>query len=154
MQVAAGVRAVQVFDSWGGELSPIDFEAFSFPYLARIVSTLQATGVPVILFGTSMSTLLAQMKRTGADVIGLDWRIHIDEGRRILGPKVAVQGNLDPMALFLPEKELQARVEDILRRAGPTGHIFNLGHGILPSTPPEAARALVDAVHRFGTRAE
>ncbi len=154
MQVAAGVRAVQVFDSWGGELSPIDFEAFSLPYLARIVSTLKATGVPVILFGTSMSTLLPQMKRTGADVIGLDWRIHIDEGRRILGPNVAVQGNLDPMALFLPEKELQARVEDILHRAGPTGHIFNLGHGILPSTPPEAARALVDAVHRLGTRAE
>jgi uroporphyrinogen decarboxylase len=154
MQVAAGVRAVQVFDSWGGELSPIDFEAFSFPYLARIVSTLKATGVPVILFGTSMSTLLPQMKRTGADVIGLDWRINIDEGRRILGPNVAVQGNLDPMALFLPEKELQARVEDILRRAGPTGHIFNLGHGILPSTPPEAARALVDAVHRLGTRPE
>jgi uroporphyrinogen decarboxylase len=150
MQVAAGARLVQIFDSWGGELSPRDFETFTLPYVSRMVKELQGTGVPVIYFGTSMSTHLAAMKRTGADVLGLDWRIEIDEGRRILGPDVAVQGNLDPMALFLPQAELEARAEDIVKRAGKLGHIFNLGHGILPPTNPDQAKALVDAVHKFG----
>ena len=150
MQVEAGASAVQIFDSWGGELSPYDFEQFSLPYLTRMVQELKATGVPVILFGTSMSTHLPLLKRTGADVIGLDWRIQLDEGRRVLGPDVAVQGNLDPLALFLPRHELERRVEDIVNRAGPTGHIFNLGHGILPPTDPDAAKAMVDAVHRAG----
>ncbi len=150
MQVAAGAQIVQVFDSWGGELSPRDFETFSLPYVSRIVHELQATGVPVIYFGTSMSTLLPQCKRTGADVVGLDWRIEIDEGRKVLGPDVAVQGNLDPIALFLPRVELEARVDDILRRAGPLGHIFNLGHGITPPTDPDSAKALVETVHRLG----
>jgi uroporphyrinogen decarboxylase len=150
MQVAAGARLVQIFDSWGGELGPLDYEAFALPYLQRMVAALQATGVPVIVFGTSMSTLLPQLVRTGADVIGCDWRIHLDEARARVGPEVALQGNLDPLALFLPAAELEARVQDILRRAGPVGHIFNLGHGILPPTSPEAAKAMVDAVHRFG----
>jgi uroporphyrinogen decarboxylase len=150
MQVAAGARLVQIFDSWGGELGPQDYEAFALPYLQRMVAALQATGVPVIVFGTSMSTLLPQLVRTGADVIGCDWRIHLDEARARVGPEVALQGNLDPLALFLPAAELDARVRDILRRAGPVGHIFNLGHGILPPTSPEAAKAMVDAVHRFG----
>ena len=150
MQVAAGARLVQVFDSWGGELGPADFETFALPYLQRIVHALKATGVPVIVFGTSMSTLLPQLMRTGADVVGCDWRIHLDEARARTGPGVALQGNLDPLALFLPPAELEARVADILRRAGPVGHIFNLGHGILPPTAPEAAKALVDAVHRLG----
>ena len=148
MQVRAGARAVQIFDSWGGELSPRDFETFSLPYLTRIVSALKPE-VPVIVFGTSMSTLLPLLQRTGADVIGLDWRIQIDDARRLLGPTTSVQGNLDPTALFLPRPELEERVQDILRRAGPRGHIFNLGHGILPPTDPEAAKAMVDAVHRF-----
>jgi uroporphyrinogen decarboxylase len=152
MQVSAGARLVQVFDSWGGELSPRDFQSFSEPYLARIVGSLQATGVPVILFGTAMSTLLPLMKRTGADVVGLDWRIEIAEARRVLGPGVAVQGNLDPAALFLPPKDMEARVDEILQGAGPLGHIFNLGHGIFPSTAPEAASSLVEAVHRLGGR--
>jgi uroporphyrinogen decarboxylase len=148
MQVEAGASIVQIFDSWGGELSPRDFEAFSLPYLTRMVKELKATGVPVIFFGTSMSTHLRLMKRTGADVLGMDWRIEIDEGRKILGPEVAVQGNLDPLALFLPRDQLEERARDIVRRAGKVGHIFNLGHGILPPTDPEAAKALVDAVHR------
>lgn len=152
MQVAAGAGIVQVFDSWGGELAYDDFEAFSVPYLSRIVSELKATGVPVVLFGTGMSTHLPLLKRTGADVVGLDWRIRIDEARKVLGPEVAVQGNLDPLALFLPRDELARRVEDILRRAGQVGHIFNLGHGILPPTDPEAAKALVDAVHTIGRK--
>jgi uroporphyrinogen decarboxylase len=152
MQVAAGAKIVQVFDSWGGELSPRDFETFSLPYVTRIVKELQATGVPVIYFGTSMSTHLPLMKRTGADVLGMDWRINMDEGRKVLGPDVAVQGNLDPIALFLPRPELEERVADILRRAGPLGHIFNLGHGITPPTDPESAKALVEMVHRLGAK--
>jgi uroporphyrinogen decarboxylase len=151
MQVQAGARVVQIFDSWGGELGPRDFQSFSLPYLTRITAALRATSVPVILFGTSMSTLLPLMKRTGADVIGVDWRIHIDDARRALGDDVAVQGNLDPTALFLPRAELEDRVRDILQRAGPRGHIFNLGHGILPPTDPDAARALVEAVHRISS---
>jgi uroporphyrinogen decarboxylase len=147
MQVRAGATAVQIFDSWGGELSPRDFTEFSLPYLTRMVSSAQKLGVPVVLFGTSMSTLFPLMKKTGADVIGVDWRIEIDEARRILGPEVAVQGNLDPLALFLPRAELAARAADIKRRAGPVGHVFNLGHGVLPPTDPDAAKALVDAVH-------
>jgi uroporphyrinogen decarboxylase len=150
MQVAAGARIVQVFDSWAGELGPEDYENFALPYLQRIVQALQGTGVPVIVFGTSMSTLLPQLVRTGADVVGCDWRIHLDEARARVGDGVALQGNLDPLALFLPTAELEARVQDILKRAGPVGHIFNLGHGILPPTSPEAAKAMVDAVHRFG----
>ena len=152
MQVAAGARVVQIFDSWGGELGPRDFAEFSLPYLERMVRELQATGVPVIVFGTGMSTLLPLLRQTGADVIGLDWRIEIDEARRALGAGVAVQGNLDPLALFLPRAELEARAEDTVRRAGPLGHIFNLGHGIVPPTDPEQARVLVEAVHRAGER--
>lgn len=150
MQVEAGARIVQVFDSWGGELGPEDYETFALPYVQRIVHALKATGVPVIVFGTSMSMLLPQLVRTGADVIGCDWRIQLDEARTRVGEGVALQGNLDPLALFLPQAQLEARVQDILRRAGPLGHIFNLGHGILPPTSPEAAKAMVDAVHRFG----
>ena len=152
MQVAAGASAIQIFDSWGGELSPGDFEAFSLPYLSRLVAAVKDAKVPCILFGTSMSTLFPLMKRTGADVLGVDWRINIDVARATLGPDVAVQGNLDPTALFLPLPQLEARVEDILRRAGPQGHIFNLGHGILPPTDPDAATALVRAVHNISAR--
>nr|WP_249344236.1 uroporphyrinogen decarboxylase [Corallococcus exiguus] len=150
MQVEAGAKIVQIFDSWGGELSPWDFERFSLPYLTEMVTELKATGVPVILFGVNMTPHLPLLKRTGADVIGLDWRCPVDEGRRILGPDVATQGNLDPLHLFLPREELDGRVKDILRRAGPTGHIFNLGHGILPPTDPDAAKFLVEAVHKHG----
>ena len=150
MQVDAGARIVQIFDSWGGELSPRDFETFSLPYLQRMASALKAKGVPVIVFGTAMSTHLPLLGRTGADVLGVDWRIEIDQARALAGPDVALQGNLDPLALFLPRDALEARVGDILRRAGPVGHIFNLGHGILPPTDPDAATYLVETVHRLG----
>ncbi len=152
MQVEAGARIVQIFDSWGGELGPRDWRTFALPYVSRMVAELQGVGVPVIYFGTSMSTLLPHLKETGADVLGCDWRIDIDDARRILGPEVAVQGNLDPLALFLPKEQLAARAEDIVNRAGPLGHIFNLGHGILPPTDPDQARALVDAVHEAGRK--
>jgi uroporphyrinogen decarboxylase len=150
MQVEAGARVVQIFDSWGGELSPHDFEQFSLPYLERMVQAVQARNVPVIIFGTAMSTHLPLLLRTGAEVIGCDWRIELDQARALVGPEVALQGNLDPLALFLPPQQLERRVADILRRAGPVGHIFNLGHGILPPTPPEAAAHLVEVVHRLG----
>lgn len=152
MQAQAGAQVLQIFDSWGGELSPRDFEEFSLPYLKRMVAGAQEAGVPVIFFGTSMSTLLPLSKQTGADVLGLDWRISIDEARAKLGDDVAVQGNLDPVALFLPEAQLENRVEEILRKAGPLGHIFNLGHGILPPTDPAAAERLVAAVHRISSK--
>lgn len=152
MQVAAGAKVVQIFDSWGGELSPQDFDTFSLPYLSRIVQELQKVNVPVILFGTSMSTLLSRMKKTGANVIGLDWRIGMEEGRKILGDNQPVQGNLDPAALFMPLTELENRVKQILHGAGPRGHIFNLGHGIFPSARPEAAEAMVEMVHRLSAR--
>ncbi|MDQ3263883.1 MAG: uroporphyrinogen decarboxylase [Myxococcota bacterium] len=152
MQIEAGAKLVQVFDSWGGELSPRDFAHFSLPYLQRIVAAAKAKGVPVIVFGTAMSTHLAGLKQTGADVVGVDWRMNLDDARSVLGPDVAVQGNLDPLALFLPRAELEDRVADILRRAGPVGHIFNLGHGILPPTDPDAAAALVEMVHRLGAK--
>ena len=154
-QVEAGCSAIQIFDSWGGELGPEDFEAWTLPYVQQIVQTVKKkkADVPVIFFGTGMSTLLRQMKKTGADVIGLDWRIEIDEARAILGDDVAVQGNLDPTALFLPKEEITRRVEEIMRRnAGRPGHIFNLGHGITPPTDPEAAKHLVSEVHRLGKR--
>ena len=150
MQVEAGARIVQIFDSWGGELSPRDFETFSLPYLKRMVQALQAKGVPVIVFGTAMSTHLPLLRRTGADVLGCDWRIELDQARALAGPDVALQGNLDPLALFLPAADVEQRVADILRRAGPVGHIFNLGHGILPPTSPDAAKHLVETVHRLG----
>jgi uroporphyrinogen decarboxylase len=150
MQVEAGARIVQIFDSWGGELGPHDFEHFSLPYLERMVQAVQARGVPVIVFGTAMSTHLPLLRHTGAEVIGCDWRIELDQARALVGPEVALQGNLDPLALFLPPQQLEQRVADILRRAGPVGHIFNLGHGILPPTPPEAAAHLVEVVHRLG----
>jgi uroporphyrinogen decarboxylase len=153
-QIDAGVQAVQIFDSWGGVLSPRDFERFSLPYLKRVVAGVQGRGVPVILFGTDMGLLLEQLESTGADVVGLDWRIQIDAARKRL-PRAAVQGNLDPVCLFAPIPEIEARAADIIaRNAGAPGHIFNLGHGILPETPVEGAQALVEAVHRRGkTRA-
>ena len=155
-QVDAGCKAVQIFDSWGGELGPEDFRIWTLPYVQRIVQAVKSKHpeVPVIFFGTGMSTLLPQLKETGADVIGLDWRIELDVARDLLGPDVAVQGNLDPTALFLPKEEITRRVEEIMRRnGGRNGHIFNLGHGITPPTDPAAAKHLVDEVHRLGKRA-
>lgn len=149
-QVAAGAQAVQVFDSWVGCLSPEDYSAFVLPHSAHVIRGLAGSGVPVIHFGTNSSTLLELIKEAGGDVIGIDWRIGIDDAWKRLGYQVAVQGNLDPVALFAPPDEIERRVAGILRRAGGrAGHIFNLGHGILPETPFEHVRFLVDAVHRL-----
>jgi uroporphyrinogen decarboxylase len=155
-QVRAGAQAVQVFDSWVGALSPQDYERFVLPYSQQVLSAASAEGVPVIHFGTNTTTLLPLMKRAGGDVIGLDWRVPLDDGWALLGHDVAVQGNLDPALLFAPLDEIKKRVYDILRRAdGRPGHIFNLGHGILQHTPVDNVKAVVDMVHEYSSiRAE
>jgi uroporphyrinogen decarboxylase len=146
-QVRAGAQAVQLFDSWVGALSPRDYACFIRPYSQRIFEALQPAGVPLIHFGTGTATLLDQMQQAGGSVIGLDWRIPLDQARRLLGDGVALQGNLDPVALFAPLPLLRQQVQDVLGRAGRLGHIFNLGHGILQDTPVENVRAVVDMVH-------
>lgn len=152
-QVDAGAQAVQLFDSWVGALSPQDYARFVLPYSQRVLQSLQSLDVPVIHFGTGTGAFLDLMKQAGGTVIGLDWRMPLDRGWSILGADVAVQGNLDPVALFAPLPELQEQVEDVLQRAsGRDGHIFNLGHGILQHTPVENVRAVVDMVHERTAR--
>ena len=149
-QIRAGAQVVQIFDSWVGALSPQDYETFVLPYSQNILHAAKAENVPVIHFGTNTTTLLPLMKRAGGNVIGLDWRIPLDDGWALLGHDVAVQGNLDPTLLFAPRSEIKKRVHDILRRAdGRPGHIFNLGHGILQHTPVENVKAVVDMVHEY-----
>jgi len=152
-QLAAGADAVQIFDSWAGALGPEDYARLGAPYVKRIIAGLkrnQEKPQPVIVFGVETGELLGQLAQTKAEVVGVDWRVPLDEARKRVGPSVALQGNLDPASLFLPIPQLEKRAERVLeqaRRAGP-GHIFNLGHGILPGTPVEAAQALVEVVHR------
>ncbi len=147
-QVAAGAQVLQIFDSWIGALSPEDYRHSVFPHMRQLFSELKKLEVPLIHFGTGTSMLLELQKEAGGDVIGLDWRINLDEGWRRLGNDVAVQGNLDPVLLFSPIPEIEKRVDDILRRAGNRpGHIFNLGHGILPETPIEHVEAVIEMVH-------
>ncbi len=146
-QVHAGADVIQIFDSWVGCLSVEDYRRYVLPRTTELVRALQKTGAPIIYFGTETATLLPSMKQTGAEVIGLDWRIPLDEGWRSVDFKGAVQGNLDPVLLFADWNELKSRAEDILRRAGGRpGHIFNLGHGILPETPVENVKALAALV--------
>jgi uroporphyrinogen decarboxylase len=152
-QVSAGADAIQVFDSWVGCLGVEDYRRYVLAHTTELVKRLRSTGVPVIYFGTDTATLLPSMKETGADVIGLDWRIPLDDGWRSIGLKGAVQGNLDPVLLFADWKELRSRAEEMLRRAaGRPGHIFNLGHGILPETPVENVKALAKFVREHSTR--
>lgn len=151
-QLAAGAQALQIFDSWAGALSADDYARLGAPYLQRILSQLARDPVspqPVIIFGVETGELLPLFGRIGADVVGVDWRVPLSEARKRVGPKVALQGNLDPTSLFLPRPKLEARVRRVLQeaRAAGGGHVFNLGHGILPGTPVEGARALVELVH-------
>jgi uroporphyrinogen decarboxylase len=142
-QVRAGADAIQVFDSWVGCLSVEDYRDYVLPRTSELIHKLQSNGVPIIYFGTDSTALLPWMKKTGADVIGLDWRVPLDEGWRSLDFKGAVQGNLDPVLLFADWKLLKSRATGILElAAGRPGHIFNLGHGILPETPVENVKAL------------
>lgn len=152
-QIRAGAQAAQMFDSWVGALSPQDYAEFVLPYSRKVLAAAQTEGVPVIHFGTGTATLLPLMKQAGGDVIGLDWRIPLDEGWRTVGYDRAVQGNLDPVALFAPLDVLKEKVHDVLRRAeGRPGHIFNLGHGILQHTPPEHVKAVVECVREYAVR--
>jgi uroporphyrinogen decarboxylase len=151
-QIRAGAQAVQLFDSWVGTLAPADYRAHVLPYTRAIFERLRPLGVPMIHFGVGTASLLELQREAGGDVIGLDWTIPLDAGWARV-PDRAVQGNLDPVALFAPLPELRRRVRDVLARAaGRPGHIFNLGHGILPGTPVDHVRAVVDMVHEATAR--
>jgi uroporphyrinogen decarboxylase len=151
-QIAAGADAVQLFDSWVGCLSPADYGEYVLPHTRSLIRAL-TPGVPVIHFGTGTATLLPAMRAAGGDVIGLDWRVDFGVAWNQIGYDVAVQGNLDPVALFAPRHEIRRRVQAILSAAANRpGHIFNLGHGILPETPVDNVRFLVDTVHELSRR--
>jgi uroporphyrinogen decarboxylase len=150
LQVQAGAEVIQIFDSWVGSLGLSDYCAYAFEASKRLVRAVQAMGVPVIYFGVETAGLLGQMAETGADVIGLDWRQPLDEGWRAVGHGHAVQGNLDPITLFAPMEVLEQRVKEVLHAANSRpGHIFNLGHGIVPGTPVENVQAVVRMVREF-----
>ncbi len=149
-QVSHGAEVIQIFDSWVGALSPGDYEKCVLPYTRILVRAIQSTGVPVIYFSTGGSSYVELLHEAGGEVLGLDWRIRLDDAWRRIRYEAAVQGNLDPVALFAPLPKLRARVEDVLRRAGDRpGFIFNLGHGILPETPVENVKAVVAMVREF-----
>jgi uroporphyrinogen decarboxylase len=150
-QVEAGAQAVQIFDSWVGALSPDDYREFVLPHAREVIEQVKP-GVPVIHFGTGTAGLLELMKEAGGDVIGLDWRVRLDEAWARLGD-VAVMGNFDSIALFTTPEIIRQRAKAILdRAANRPGHVFNLGHGILPETPVENVVALVEAVHELSQR--
>ncbi len=152
-QVRAGADVIQIFDSWVGCLSVEDYRRFVLPHVTALVKILQRTGAPIIYFGTDSATLLPSMRETGAEVVGLDWRIPLDEGWSRLGHQCGVQGNLDPVLLFAPWKDIQASAGRILQQAaGRPGHIFNLGHGILPETPVEHVKNLAHYVQQHSVR--
>jgi uroporphyrinogen decarboxylase len=151
-QIGAGAQAVQLFDSWVGALSPQDYMEYVQPYSRTVLQAAEALHVPVIHFGTGTASLLPAMKAAGGTVMGLDWRVPLADGWRSVGYDVGIQGNLDPAVLFAPLREIKRRVKDILdQAAGRTGHIFNLGHGILPNTPVDHVRAVVDMVHQYSS---
>jgi len=151
-QIDAGAQAVQLFDSWVGCLGPDDYQEFVLPHSRAVIEGVKP-GVPVIHFGTGTAALLELMRQAGGDVIGLDWRVRLDEGWQRVGHDVAVMGNLDPIALFASTDALRSQAKRILDQAGGRpGHVFNLGHGILPETPVENVIALVDMVHEMSQR--
>ncbi|MFZ3063115.1 MAG: uroporphyrinogen decarboxylase, partial [Actinomycetota bacterium] len=151
-QIDAGVQAVQLFDSWVGCLGPGDYEEFVLSHSKQVIDGLR-NRVPVIHYANCGATLLELMKRAGGDVIGIDWRVNLDEAWKRLGYDVGIQGNLDPNVLLAPQDEIDKRVKDILKRAdNRPGHVFNLGHGVLPQTPVENVSFMVDAVHKYSQR--
>ena len=151
-QIAAGAQAVQLFDSWVGCLSPDDYRQYVLPYVRATIEGL-TPGTPVINFSTGTAGLLELIRAAGGDIIGVDWRVNLDEAWEQVGFDVGIQGNLDPVALFAPPDEIRRRVREILRRAGGRpGHIFNLGHGVLPNTPVDHVIAMVQAVHELSAR--
>jgi uroporphyrinogen decarboxylase len=150
LQVAAGARIIQVFDSWAGALGPDDYVRFVAPYSRALIERIRSAGVPVIHFGTGAAGFFRELHAAGGDVMGVDWRVNIDQAWMDISYRSAVQGNLDPAALFAPLPELRMRIHELLRRTGSRpGHIFNLGHGILPETPVENVKACVEIVREF-----
>lgn len=148
-QIAAGIDALQIFDSWVGCVAPDDYREHVLPEMQRLIGGL-TPNVPIIYFGTGTAGLLELMREAGSQVIGVDWRVSLDQAWQRVGYDVAIQGNLDPVALFAPPVEIRKRVRQLLKAAaGRPGHIFNLGHGILPETPVDHVRAMVDAVHEI-----
>jgi uroporphyrinogen decarboxylase len=152
-QVEAGAQALQVFDSWAGALGRADYREFALPHTTRIFDAIVATGVPTIHFGVGTTAILRDLAEAGGHAIGVDWRLPLDEAWAIVGADRAIQGNLDPTLLLGPEERLFARAADVLRRAAHRpGHVFNLGHGVLPDTPLEKVQALASYVHANGRR--
>lgn len=152
-QIEAGAQAVQLFDSWVGALSASDYRAAAAPYTRRIIERLASYEVPVIHFGVNTSHMLEDIREAGGDVVGVDWRIPLGEAWQRIGFDRGIQGNLDPVVLFAQEGELTRRVHDVMEQAASRpGHIFNLGHGILPGTPVDRVRAVVDLVHEYTPR--
>ena len=152
-QIKAGAQAIQIFDSWVGCLSAGDYAEYVMPHVQLIFDGLKHEGVPMIHFGTGTTAILGAMRKAGGTVMGVDWRVPLDDAWATVGHDIAVQGNLDPVALFGPPHEIERRVEDILRRAGGRpGHIFNLGHGILPQTPVDHVAATIEMVHKLSAK--
>jgi uroporphyrinogen decarboxylase len=154
-QAQAGAQALQLFDSWVGQLSPADYREYVLPYSQRSLQIARQAGVPIIHFGTNTGGMLNLIAEAGGDVIGVDWRLALDEAWHRLGTGVAVQGNLDPVALLAPWAEVQKRATQVLDSAasvGMPGHIFNLGHGILQGTPVDNVARLADYVHERTSR--
>lgn len=154
-QIDAGAEAIQVFDTWGGILSPTDYQRFVLPYSRRLIAALEGRGVPIIHFVKGAGTMLDTVQRAGGQVTGLDWCTSLGRARDQLGPDMAVQGNLDPAVLFASDKVIEQEVQRILdENAGRAGHIFNLGHGIVPTVAPEKAAFLVECVHRLSSQGQ
>ncbi len=157
-QVAAGAQTVQIFDSWAGVLGPADFREYALRYATLVIDLLRASptwkagGVPIIYFVNGCAPYLADYASSGADVLGVDYRIDIGAVRARIGEAAALQGNMDPGALFMPPAQIRARVGEILAKAGPVGHIFNLGHGVMPQTDPAHVKAMVDAVKELSAQ--
>jgi uroporphyrinogen decarboxylase len=149
-QIDAGAQAVQIFDSWAGALSPVDYENVALPYVKTAVKALKKKGVPVIYFVNNCAGILDSAKKAGSDVVGIDWRIDMSKAVKRISKKQSIQGNLDPLSLFMPAADIRKAAKDVLDKASSAGgHIFNLGHGIIPETPVDGAKALVEAVHEL-----
>jgi uroporphyrinogen decarboxylase len=152
-QIDAGAQAVQLFDSWIGALGPTDYREFIQPHVRHILADLAGAGVPVIHFGTGTACLLELQREAGGSVIGVDWRTPLDQAIARLGDGVAVQGNLDPLVLDAPRELLTRRIDEVLGQAGGRwGHVFNVGHGLLPETSPDVCKFVVDYVHQRSER--
>ena len=152
-QIKAGAQVIQIFDTWGGVLSPTDYATYVLPYTTKLINGLNRGDTPIIHFVKGAGTMLDTVQQAGGDVMGLDWHTNLGKARDILGPKMAVQGNLDPTVLYAPKDIIEAEVKRVLdENADRPGHIFNLGHGILPTVPPESAIHMVECVHRLSQK--